>query len=187
MKQALGLKTQQKTSNTIIWSRDYSKNFSQVQRLERDLLGNPASGRSHAVSATAGEPDGDAESASSPSEASAHSTARNSVSSTYAGSIASLGVDFDLSALEERVVEGLGRLNRVLVAELDVGKALRVTGELVAQNGHTVDGAAAVEVGFQLLGCRGVVHIADVDRPEVRVHAVLGTHWRSGTEWRAKV
>lgn len=152
------------------------------------LLGDPASSGSHSVSAaTAGESHWDSESASSTPKSSTHGTARHSVSGANTGSVASLGIDLDLSALEERVVEGLGCLNRVLITELDVGKALWVAGELVAQNGHAVDGATAMEVGFQLLGCRGIVHITDVNGPKICVHAVFSTHWSRGTEWRTKV
>ena len=52
----------------------------------------------------------------------------------------------DLSSPEERVVEGHGRADRVLVRELDVGEPLGVAVKLVAQDGHAIDGAAPVEV-----------------------------------------
>ena len=52
----------------------------------------------------------------------------------------------DLPASEERVVECHSCADRVLVRELDVGESLGVAVELVAQDRHPIDGAAAVEV-----------------------------------------
>ena len=52
----------------------------------------------------------------------------------------------DLPSSKERVVEGHGRADRVLVGELHVGKTLGVTVKFVAKDGHAVDGSAPVEV-----------------------------------------
>ena len=52
----------------------------------------------------------------------------------------------DLPSSEERVVEGHGRADGVLVGELHVGETLGVTVEFVAQDRHAVDGSATVEV-----------------------------------------
>ncbi|RNA31421.1 hypothetical protein BpHYR1_021572 [Brachionus plicatilis] len=55
------------------------------------------------------------------------------------GSRISLPYHFNLPSLEKRFFQSHCRLHRVLVAELDIGKALGMPGELVAQNGHSVD------------------------------------------------
>ena len=102
----------------------------------------------------------------------------------------------DLPSPEEGVVERHGGADRVLVRELDVGEPLRVTVELVAQDRHTVDGPASVEMPwmtsmitlgcsdpklngnqssclFKLL-CRGaVINIPDVDGAAVNLHLLL--------------
>ena len=63
----------------------------------------------------------------------------------------------DLSSPEERVVEGHGRADRVLVRELDVGEPLGVAVKLVAQDGDPVDGAAPVEVLREPFSSRAVL------------------------------
>ena len=69
----------------------------------------------------------------------------------------------DLPASEERVVQGHGGADRVLIRELDVGEAFGLSVELVAEDGDAVDASAAVEVLLQLLGRRAVINVTDVN------------------------
>jgi len=65
----------------------------------------------------------------------------------------------DLPAPEQALVHGHGCGHGLSVSKLDVGKALWVAIVLVAQYGHSVDAATAVEVLLKLLGSCSVVNL----------------------------
>lgn len=84
-----------------------------------------------------------------------------------------------MSSPEQRFVHGQRSLNKLLGTELDVGESLRVAVHLVAQNGDTVDGSAAVEVRLQLFSGGPVVDVAHVDRAVVDFHFIVNRQSRS--------
>lgn len=87
--------------------------------------------------------------------------------------IRAFGHHLDLSSSKERVIEGHGRAHRVLVGELHVGKALRMSVELVAQDSDAIDGPAAVKMLFQFFGRGSVVNIAHVHGPPIHLHLLF--------------
>lgn len=80
--------------------------------------------------------------------------------------------DLYLAAAEKGLVQGHGGVDRVLVRELDVGEALGVAVELVAEDRDPVDAAAAVKVGLQLVGRGAVIHVAHVHGAGVHLQLV---------------
>lgn len=108
----------------------------------------------------------------SASSAAARSSGR-SVGGGDSGPVGALRKAFDLPSLEEALVKCLRRVDAVRVGELDVGEPFGMAGKFVAEDGDTFDGSASVEVSFQLLRRRCVIHVSDVNGSIVRLHLLL--------------
>mmetsp|Transcript_19432 Transcript_19432/g.44507 ORF Transcript_19432/g.44507 Transcript_19432/m.44507 type:complete len:212 (+) Transcript_19432:3-638(+) len=83
-----------------------------------------------------------------------------------------LGRNLQLSFLKGRPVKLYRILDGALVLKLEVREPLGLAGEFVADDRHALDGPAGLEVGEELLGSRGVVHLADVYRVPVLLRPV---------------
>jgi hypothetical protein len=80
-------------------------------------------------------------------------------SASHSGYIRTLGYDLQVSTTEDAFIQDEGLRNEAWLGEFDVRVPLGLAGELVQEDGDTIDRSSALEVGLNLLGGSTIVDV----------------------------